>query len=159
MTLSAFFRKQVLDKNVGQSRVHERSSSMHGPYGREQVPVHASFQNVAGGTGSQHRSQVRWVIVHCEDKHAGFPAGSHDLLKRTNSAGPRHRKVHQRYIWLCFARRLNRLLSIGSFRDDFHIGLGIDQQFQSRAQNGVIVGNHDSDLGFSRGHPRRPAHQ
>jgi hypothetical protein len=47
---------------------------------------------------------------------------------------------------LRFPCRLNRLLSIGSFRDNFHIGLGIDQHFQSGAENCVIIRNHDSDL-------------
>jgi hypothetical protein len=41
---------------------------------------------------------------------------------------------------------LNGLLSIGSFRDNFHVGLGIDQQPEPRPQNGVIVGEQDSDL-------------
>ena len=37
------------------------------------------------------------------------------------------------------ARCLNGRISIGSFRNDFHIGLGIDQHLQPGAENRVIV--------------------
>jgi hypothetical protein len=66
--------------------------------------------------------------------------------ERLHAPNPRHGEVQQGHIRLRFPCRLNRLLSIGSFRDNFHIGLGIDQHPQSCAENCVIIRDHDSDL-------------
>ena len=92
--------------------------------------------------------------MHREDEHPGLAAVSRHLLKRPHAPDPRHGEVQQGHIRFRFPCRLNGLLSIGSFRDNFHIGLGIDQHFQSGAENCVIIRDHDSDLVCSRRHFR-----
>jgi hypothetical protein len=84
--------------------------------------------------------------MHRQDQHASVPAASGNLFQRTHAAGPRHREIQQCHIRSRVAGCLNGPIAIWRFRNDFDIGLRIDQHFQPRAENGVIVCDQDPDF-------------
>jgi hypothetical protein len=55
--------------------------------------------------------------VHGEDEHPDFAAIARYLPQCFHAPKPRHGKVQQGHIRHRFTRRLNRLLSIGGFRE------------------------------------------
>ena len=58
---------------------------------------------------------------------------------RVDAAHLRHLQVHQRDVRLMLAEQLDRLTSVGGFRDQFHIRLTRDQRGDAFADDGMIV--------------------
>jgi hypothetical protein len=60
-----------------------------------------------------------------------------------------HIHVQQHEINPAFAQALEHLDTVPGFGRHFHVATQAQEMAQASAQNGVIVGNHQADHGFS----------
>jgi hypothetical protein len=78
--------------------------------------------------------------MHAEHHDGGIGIADQDLARRFHAVEMRHGHVHHHYVRLLLDGDLHRFATIGRFPDHFKSFVALQQQTQTRAHNGVIVG-------------------
>jgi hypothetical protein len=71
--------------------------------------------------------------------------GLADLRDRLEARSPGHVQVEHEHVGLVAARRADRGLDVADRRDDLEVRLRAEQQLETAADDGVVVGEHDRD--------------
>ena len=88
--------------------------------------------------------------MHGQDQHLGRQPTLANGARRIEPAHARHLDVHDDDVRLHIARGFDGGGAVGGFADDLDIRLGVEQRLQTGAQDGVVVGKYDANLGRDR---------
>ncbi len=67
------------------------------------------------------------------------------LLQRLQPVGPRHREIEQQDVGPELRHLRHRLVAVARFAHHLEAGVGLEQPAQAVAEDGMVVGDHDSD--------------
>jgi len=94
----------------------------------------------------EHFAQVTLVFMHRQRQHMDIRARSFNLLRRLRPAQLRQRNVHHGHVRTQFTGLFDGGVSVGSFADHFHIGLGSNQRFDTLTKQGMVIGEKNPNL-------------
>ena len=82
--------------------------------------------------------------MHREHQHAQLRPALGELARGLQPGHPRHRDVEDREVDVVAQRALDRLGAVAGLGDDLEVGLGVEDEPQPVAHDGVVVGEQDA---------------
>jgi hypothetical protein len=95
---------------------------------------------------AQHLDIAR---VRSQDDDAGIRGFSSNTDDCVDTVQRRHLELHQSHIRPVQSELFDRFLSVGSFRDQLHIGLSVYQRCDSLAEQRVVVYGKNANHSFA----------
>ena len=113
--------------------------------GLDELVVGGLLEHVGPRAGAQRLAREGGLVLHRQHgdlRSAARPRGSRD---RVEARAARHVEVEHEHVGLVAARRADRGIDVADRRDDLEALLGVEQQLEAAAHDGVIVGEDDPD--------------
>ena len=133
--------QDVLDQGLLGGRGEERLAALHRTDCLHQIGVGLRLQHVAGGAGPQRLEEVALVVVHGQDQDGDLGRLALDLTRCLQPGQLRHPHVEDREVGALADRCVAGLRSVRRFADHLDVGLALEQQPQTGADDPVIVGD------------------
>ena len=109
------------------------------PDRRDDLDVGGLLQDVAACAGRERLADVARVVLHREDEDLRLGALVEQRRDRVEAVSVGHDDVHQDHVGLQGARLEDRLSSRARLADRLDVGLLLEQEPDSRADDRVVV--------------------
>lgn len=116
----------------------------------EQFLAGGVFEQIGFGSGAESFVDMLVGVVDGEHDNASVGGGGADGGDGFDSVGDGHSQVEEGDIGLMFLEQVDRFLSVVGLGYHAHVGLVVDDGDESFADDGMVVGDEDANVGRSR---------
>ena len=113
----------------------------------QQRLVRRLLEDVATGAGLETALKQRALGVGGEDQDLGVGDAAHDLLGRLDPVHAGHPQVHHDHVGAAALGERDGGLAVGGLADDADVGRAEERKPKALADDLVVVGEEDGDLG------------
>ena len=138
---------RVLGQRRHQRRVDERLAGCDLLDRPQQRLVGRLLEDVPARPGLEAALEQCPLGVGGEDQHLGIGNAAHDLLGRLDPVHSRHAQVHHDHVGAAALGECDGRLAVGGLADDADVRRAQEGEAQSFADDLVVVGEEDGDLG------------
>ncbi len=117
---------------------------LDGADGCHQVGVGLGLQDVARSAGLERLEQVALVVVHRKDQDRDLGRLLADLARGLQAGELGHLHVEDREVGALADREVAGLGAVGGLADDLDVRLALEQHANARADDSVVIGDHDA---------------
>lgn len=115
--------------------------------GLEEFQVGHSFEDVGLGSSGESFADVLVALISGEDDDGAGGAVGEDGFGGFDAAHFGHAEIHEDHVGQVFAGEEDGFGSGAGLADDGHVGLGVDDAGDAHGDDGVVIGDEDTDGG------------
>ena len=139
----------IIEEDLADRGAEKRLAFSDGANGFDEIGFGGIFKQVALGAGFQGAQDVAFIGMHAEHDHENIWIGLRDLKGGFDAVEIGHADVHDDYVGLERFCKRDGFAAVAGLADDGEIGLLLDEQTETAADELVIIGEKNAN--FSHG--------